>query len=71
MHNRVIDQAMVPDETPGEFTMRVPERIMASRELKISAMMADTGCTRDAAITYLHIANWYLPDAIMSYNAAN
>ena len=51
--------------------MLVPERIMASRELKIEAMMADTGCTRDAAITYLHIANWYLPDAIMSYNAAN
>lgn len=48
--------------------MHTPPTILASRERKIDRMIIETGCSRDEAIAYLYAEEWFVPDAVMSYN---
>ena len=47
--------------------MYLSPTIQASHEAKVQRMIAATGCSRDVAISYLFAEEWYVPDAIVSY----
>lgn len=48
--------------------MYLSQTIQASRERKVERMIEETGCSRDEAIAYLFAEEWFVPDAVMSYN---
>jgi hypothetical protein len=48
--------------------MKVSPMIQAVRESKIERVMSATGCSRDYAIAYLFAEEWFVADAILSYN---
>lgn len=47
--------------------MYLSPTIQQSRENKVSRVMAETGCKRDEAISYLYAEKWFVPDAVLSY----
>ena len=49
--------------------MYTPPTILASRERKIERVIEETGCSRDEAIVYLYAEEWFVHDAVLSYQA--